>query len=384
MLGCWKAAPRQLVLVSGESPLRSGGPFHKHLMLLCAALAVAGCSLPRSGPTASEFVRANEASQIQLVDATAQDAALSRVGEATTFPESWRDAPAPVLDRIGKGDILRVAIYEQDGLGLFGGGRGGATVLEAVPVDSSGQIQLPFVGSIRAAGLTPAETRNQIFRRLRGLVASADVQVSFAERHSQTVSVQGDVGKSGTVPLNPETRRLSALVSAAAPSAEAQQQALVTLRRGEQVATVRLADLENNASQDIFLYPGDVVTVRALRQAVTVLGSAGVQGRVRINKPTFTVLDALAESRGLNTDSANPSAVYLMKLSDPAEVNAAVPKVYRFDFRNPVQLAVAGQFVVRDGDVLYVSTAPFAQTRSLLSIFTGVLNSARAVSVVAP
>lgn len=360
-----------------------GWPFPEGLLIISAALGLAGCGLPRTGPSISEFTRAGQASTIQLVDATPQDAAASRNSQTADFPLAWKNMPPPTFNRIGAGDVLRVMIFEQDGLGLFGGGQNGQTTLDSVPVDANGAIQLPYIGQVRVAGLSPIEARDLILRRMRGLVASADVQVSFNERHSQLVSVQGDVLKPGPVPLSPETSRLTSLLSLAGPTPADLEQATVTVRRGMQSATVQLADIFEHPAEDIPLQAGDIVVVRNVVRSVNVLGSAGLQGRIRMTKPNFTVMDAVADARGLDSEAANAAAVYLMQM-DQSQIASAAPKVYRFDFRNPVQLAVASSFVLHDGDVVYISSASFAQTRQLLSALTGVLNTARTAAVIAP
>lgn len=355
----------------------------KGAVMLCASLALAGCALPRSGPSFAEFAKAGQANSIQLVDATVQDAAASRDPQAPAFPAAWKEAPPPTFDRIGAGDIMRVVIFEQDGLGVFGNGQT-PTTLDSVPVDANGNIQLPYIGRVRVGGLSPIQARDLILNRMKGLVASADVQVSFAERHSQIVSVQGDVTKPGAIALTPETSRLTSLLSSAAPTPTDLELATVTVRRGFQSATVRLADVFERPADDIPLHPGDIIIVRNIPQTVNVLGSAGLQGRIRVTKPNFTVMDAVADARGLDNQAANPAAVYLLQMSDKSQATAAAPKVYRFDFRNPAQLAIASSFVVHDGDVIYISTAPFTQTRQVLSALTGVLNTARSASVVTP
>lgn len=350
---------------------------------LGAALALAGCGLPRSGPSYAEFAKAGEADSIDLVDATADDAVRSRDSDRRAFPLSWKQAPPPKLDAIGAGDVLRVLIFEHDGLGLFAGGQDGAARLESVPVDANGDIQLPYVGRVHLAGLSPVEARDVLLRRMRRLVSSADVQVSFVERHSQLVSIQGDVTKPGALPLSPETSRLTSLLSVAASSASNPDQALVTIRRAGDSATVRLSGILDQPAEDIALQPGDMIIVRNLAEAVNVLGSAGMQGRIRLPKNNYTLIDVIADSRGLSSDAANPAAVFLMQLSDKARLASGKAKVYRFDFRNPAQLAVASSFVVHDGDVIYISTASFTQTRSVLSALSGVLNTARSATVVA-
>lgn len=367
--------------------LTSRGPAQVPLLRLIAfavPLALVGCTLPRTGPSISEFAKAGAADSIHLVDATLQDAAASRTAEHAGFPAAWRQVTPALFDRIGPGDVVRIVIFENDGLGVFTSGQTGPATLDSVPVDSTGAIQLPYIGRVHVAGMSLTEARNALLEHMRPLVASADVQVSFAERHSQLISVEGDVAKPGAVPLSPETSKLASLLSLAGPTPADIEQSVVTVRRGLEVSTVRLSDIFDRPSDDIPLQAGDIVIVRSLPQSVNVLGSAGLQGHVHITKPNYTVMDAVADSRGLSPDAANAAAVYLLQLSDQSQMTPEAPRVYRFDFRNPAQLAVASSFVVHDGDVIYISTASFSQTRSILAALTGVLNTARSASVVAP
>lgn len=348
------------------------------------ALALAGCVLPRSGPSAGDFSRASANSEIELIQPTMQDAIASREALPTGFGPEWRLAAPAQAEVIGNGDILAVTIFERDGLNLFPPGPDGGARLEGVTVDSSGAIQLPYIGRVRVAGLTPPQARNAIVARMRGLSLSPDVLVAVTERRSQLVAVQGDVVKPGLVPLSPETARLSALLSTAAPTPANLELATVTIRRAEHSATVRLSDIFDQPQEDIPLRSGDVVIVRSAPGSVNVLGAAGLQGRVRITKRNFSVVDAVGDARGLNDALASPAAVYVMRLSEIADGAPGVPRVYHFDFRNPAQIAVAAAFSLRDNDAVLISNAPFAQSQKVLTAFNGVLNSARSAVLIAP
>src|SRR5439155_111131 len=89
-------------------------------------------------------------------------------------------------------------------------------------------------------------------------------------------------------------------LSVAGPTPANLEQATVTVRRGMQSATMRLADLFERPADDIPLQAGDMVVVRNVVQTVNVLGSAGLQGRIRVTRRNFTVMDAVAEARGLD------------------------------------------------------------------------------------
>ena len=352
---------------------------------LMMGLAASSCALPRSGPSASEFNRSATAGAIHLVEASEADAVATRQAEpAAGFAPEWQAAQPISADVIGVGDTIDVTIFERDGLNMFPAGQDGASHLQGLPVEVNGAVQLPYVGSLPLAGLTPAEARSAVLRRLRRIALSSDVTVAISGRHSQLVSVQGDVTKPGMVPLGPETRRLTSLLSQAAPTPANLEQAVVTVRRGIQATSLRLSDIFEQPSQDIALRPGDIVIVRNVVSAVSVLGAAGLQGRVRITKRAYSLIDAVADARGLNDSAASPGAVYLMRLSNPNELTATAPTVYHFDFRDPAQIAIAARFIVHDGDAVLIANAPFAQSTKVLSAFSGVLNTARSAAALAP
>lgn len=354
------------------------------VMALAPVLALAACALPRSGPSAADFTRASAERSIDLVEASMQDAAASRAVLPTGFDEAWRAAKPVPVGVIGRGDIVSVALFERDGLNLFPAGTDGASRFDGLLVDGTGAIQLPYVGQVQIAGLTPIQARGAIVARMRRLSVSPDVTVSVSEPRSQLVSVQGDVMKPGVLPIGPETSRLSSLLGTAAPTQANLELATVTVRRGGQSATVRLADLYEQPLDDIALRGGDAVIVRSAPGIVNVLGAAGMQGRVKISRRNYSVMDAVGDARGLDDAAASPAAVYLMRLGNAADANAAVPRVYHFDFRNPAQIAVASAFAVHDGDAVLISNAPFAQSHKVISAFSGVLNTARTASSFAP
>ena len=260
----------------------------RHGALLGLVVMVAGCALPRSGPSSADFSRAGASAQIQLVEVTPQDVAASRVGpEATGFSDEWKHVSTVLGERIGSGDQLDFTILERDGLGMFVAGPSGTARLEALPVDSAGIVQFPFVGAVHVGGLTLAEARRAVLMRLRNIAVSTDVTVAFAKQGSQFVYLQGDVAKPGAILLAPETNRVASLLSAAIAGQALPEQTQVTVRRGSMSASARLSDIMERPDQSIALLPGDFVTVRNLQGAVSVLGASGAQGRVKISKAGY-------------------------------------------------------------------------------------------------
>jgi polysaccharide export outer membrane protein len=353
------------------------------LLAVAAALALAGCVVPRSGPLLSEVEAARDVDAIVLTPITAQIAQDSRGPDRASFPDSFLKAPAFEYEKLVPGDGVEITVWERDGLNVFPAATdGGASKLGELVLDTNGDIQLPYAGKVHAQGLAPAQLRDTIVRRLSRLMMSFDVSVNASARKGQPVTVQGDLLKPGVYPIGQDNPRLSGLLGLAAPNQANPEQLAVTVRRQGVSGSVRLSDVYRDNAEDIALQPGDSVILSNVVERLYVLGAAGVQGNVKLTRRNFSLLDALGDSRALSDALANPRAVFLMRsraASNDAGADAR-PVVYRFDFTKPDQIALAGQFVVHDGDALLVSDAPFTQVQKLLSAFSATLGTARAVS----
>ncbi|MFX5057576.1 hypothetical protein ABTC93_20400, partial [Acinetobacter baumannii] len=78
-----------------------------------------------------------------------------------------------------------------------------------------------------------------------------------------------------------------------------------------------------------------------------------------------SVLDALADARGLDDKTADPRSVFLFT---PAQAGVdgkpdLLPVVYQFDLTRAEQVALAREFSVHEGQAIYISDAPFTQVQ---------------------
>lgn len=341
------------------------------LMAVLVPLFVAGCQLPRTGPMLYEMTAANDARDVVVVAVTPEHVRASRMPAVEDFPQHYRDLTHAGFDRLVPGDGINVTVWERDGLGVFAADATGASNLGNHQIDAQGDLYVPILGNFKAAGMTLSALRNAIVARLSKLVVASDVAVNRVGERGQMVTVQGNLTKPGMYPITQTAQRLSSALALAAPVQENPEQMVITLRRDNQLASVRLADIYRNQDNDILLRAGDVITASDAREHLTVLGAAGNQGRVAISKRNYTVLDALADARGLDGATADPRSVFLFT---PAQAGVdgkpdSVPVVYQFDLTKPEQVAMARQFAVREGEAIYISDAPFAQVQKVLSAF---------------
>jgi polysaccharide biosynthesis/export protein len=364
-----------------------GGPLHRAViplttLLLAAGLLVACNTLPRSGPLASEVSSAGRHGQIVLSNVTPSIATNNREDGSASFPAAWLEAKTVDYERFEPGDGVRVGIWERDGLGVYPAGPTGVSDLGELVVSRAGEITIPYVGPISVEGRTPAEVRSLILQDLTHVVIADDVSVAQTPTRGQFVTIQGDLTKPGIYPIVQGMVRLSGLLGLGVPDQTDPEETAVTLRRGERAASVRLSDLYRDPAQDVALRPGDSVVVSAINDHLVILGAVGGQQRLKLTKRNYTVLDAIADARGLNDNTANPGAVYLMRRDSPGATSSAdhVPTVYRFDLHQPGQMVLASEFAVRDGDAILISDAPFTQVVKVFSAFSATLTTARDVN----
>ena len=351
-------------------------------LFISGGLLLQSCALPQSAPLLSQVKQSEQQSRIVLTPVTPDVAIASQQPVAASFPAAYLQAQTVEYKRFSPGDGVDVVVWERDGLEMFPATANGASDLGTFTVDDDGDIQVPLVGKLHLAGGTADEARTLLLRRLRGIVIASDVRFTPTDQHGRLITIQGDVSKAGVFPIGPGMLRLSAALSQAYPDQTDPEQTLVTLRREGVAGSARLSDIYRDARQDIALRPGDSIVVSLLQEYVTVLGAAGAQGRVKITKRNYSVLDALGDSRGLADSSADIRALFLIRAAAPVGQTAADPRplVYGFDMRRPEEMALAKQFAVRDGDSIFISDAPFTQVQKVLSSLTATLGTARSVS----
>lgn len=337
-------------------------------------LAISGCTIPRSGALKSELAGppASQDYVIRTLDVDAVQRSKAS-GGAPHLSEEFKTGVRPVDNTIQPGDRLSLTIVESTG-GALPSAINGMLKLDLIDVEPDGQLAVPYAGAVPVAGRSIEEARKAIEARLATKLYQPQVLLRMVDGSSRAVSVVGDVAKGGSYPLGPEMSRLSDLIGATTTSSEKPEQVKIELRRADLRGQTTLQQVLEDPSENVFLQGGDVVTVKRSPNFVTVIGAAMTPGRVELAGPDFSVLDALAVSRGMDDNSADPSGVFVFSTGEPAPAPARVV-IYQIDMRDPAQVELARSFRLAAGDVVYVSTASFAQTSKVLSAISGSLTT---------
>lgn len=362
-------------------------PWAKCVALFVVVTLVASCGLPRVGPNKREIF----AGSVQKEGDAFIVAVNDRVTRATAvvpalgFSEALINAGVIGSDTISPGDTLGLTIWENVDDGLLASAGLSSTMLEEVQVDGTGFIFVPYAGRIKAAGNTPEGLRRTITERLQDQTPDPQVQVRRLAGDGSTVSLVGAIGGQGVYPIERPTRTLSAMLAQAGGVTIEPEIAQVTLIRGQHTGKVWFQDLYRNPRYDIALRGGDRILIEGDTRSFTALGATGTQSRVPFESQTLSGVEALAQVGGLQSNSADPTGVFILR-NEPADIANAVlgrndlqgeqRMVYVLDLTQPNALFMARDFSVRDGDTLYVTEAPFTQWSKTISALTGSLGAA--------
>lgn len=367
----------------------------KALALVALMLGTASCGLPRSGPNKAEIYRGSvlKEGDAFIVTVGPQVTRATSVVPALGFSAAFANAGLMGSDIISPGDTLALTVFENvKDDPLLGNTGQRVSTLSTLQVDGQGFIFVPYAGRIKAAGNTPEGVRDAITRKLDPQTPDPQVTVARAAGDGSTVTVAGVVAGQGNYPIDRAARSLTAMLAKAGGVTIPPSAAVVRVTRGGQTEQVWLEDLYANPALDIALRPGDQIIVEQDSRAFVALGATGAQNRVPFTTQTLSALEAIATVGGLNSNLADPTGVFVLR-NEPAEIANAVlgrtdlqgaqRMVYVLDLTQPTGMFEARDFLIRDGDTVYVTEAPFVQWNKTLGAITGSVGAADAVATTA-
>jgi len=155
---------------------------------------------------------------------------------------------------IGPGDVLSIVFWRDKDM-----------TADAL-VRPDGNITLPLLNDIAAAGMTPAQLRERILVEARRYLEDPSPTVVVKEIHSRRVYITGQVDKPGPYPLVGPTTVLQLIAMAGGLKEYADGKNILLMRTDNGRQTTFTFDYQNvlkreNLRQNIDLKPGDTVVV---------------------------------------------------------------------------------------------------------------------------
>ncbi|MGB8815489.1 MAG: polysaccharide biosynthesis/export family protein [Paracoccaceae bacterium] len=364
----------------------------RSLVLVALVATVAACGLPRSGPNKKEIFAGSvlEQGDAFIVTVNSRVTRATAVTPAFGFGSDFRNAGLVGSDTISAGDVLALTVFENvKDDPLLGNTGQRVSVLDQVQVDGQGYIFVPYAGKIKAGGQTPDGLRQAITRKLDSQTPDPQVTVQRLAGDGSSVTVSGMVAGPGVYPIERPTRTLTSMIAKTGGVAIEPAVAIVRVTRSGKSGKVWLQDLYDNPGLDIALRSGDQITVERDTRAFTALGATGAQNLVPFEAQTLSAIEAIAQVGGLNTNLADPTGFFVFR-NEPAEIaNAVLGRndltgdqrfVYVLDLTQPTGMFEARDFLVRDGDTVYVTEAPFVQWQKTINAITGTASAASSLS----
>lgn len=364
--------------------------FQKLIFFVGLTGLCAGCSvIPSSGPTSEQIVSQQSSGAFDgyvVVDIDQRVASLLAGQARPTLFGTFQDRrPRPDL-RVGVGDGVSVTIWEAAAGGLFSAavvdrvspGSRTATIPDQI-VAQDGTIQVPYAGRIRAAGKRPAEIERDIVTALQGKAIEPQVVVTLVRNESNTATVTGEVTNGAVVPLNVNGERILSVIARAGGIRVAANECFVRLTRGGRTVSVAFNKILANPRENIFVRPGDVLTVIREPQTFTAFGGTQRNASIPFEATGITLEEAIAKAGGLLDQRADATGIFLLRFETAdlaTQLDAAqrdrfkaelVPVVYRLNLKDATSFFLARTIPVRNRDILYVANAPLTEVQKVLT-----------------
>ena len=368
-------------------------------LITAAILALPGCTfLPQNGPTTRSVVNGADVAtaegvfaRYELIDVDASVVEAQRSRPIDTLLGTFGDRSPSVETVIGVGDSVAVQVWEAGSGGLFSGplvadrfssGSKSALIPEQV-VGRDGAISVPYAGRIQVAGRRTQDVQGLIENELQGNAIQPQVLVTVTRPLSQSVTVTGELTGGARIPLSTRGDRLLDVIAAAGGVRGAVNEAFVRISRGPSTVTVPMTAVVTNPRENIYMRPGDVLTLVRDPQTFLAIGALGQPAEVPFAADGITLSQALARARGLVDTAADPEGVFVFRFEpaslirrlrpeSPLVATKLVPTVYRVNLRDPQGLFLTQAFRMRNRDMIYVSNAPFAEVAKVIAVFSQV------------
>ncbi|AZO63884.1 MAG: polysaccharide export protein [Mesorhizobium sp.] len=222
------------------------------MCVLLASLTMSACTSTSSTTPAS----------VDALQLTSTSAPLSGGGALQVV----KDLPAPQNTQNGSeqplspNDVLEVNVFQVDNLN------------RTVQVDAGGQISLPLIGTVAAAGKTVRQLEQEIETAYgANYLQSPDVSVFVKESIGQRITVDGEVARAGIFPVSSNSSLIDAIALAGGFNNVGDAKKVFVYRTigpNTLVANYNVEEIRAGKSRNPRIYGGDKVVVFASKSKI--------------------------------------------------------------------------------------------------------------------
>lgn len=275
-------------------------------------------------------------------------------------------AYSPSEYRIGPGDALLITVWDHPELTTPAGQF--ASDVNARTVRADGSLYYPYLGVVRAAGMTLEELRLSMSLRLSKFITSPQLDISISRFGSRRIFLSGAFIRNESQILTELPLSLAEALGKAGINLDQADISGLKLRRGGKNYLINLDALARQGidPEKIYLKNGDSLQLPYNdRKKVYVMGEVGSSKAITFKTETITLSDALGAVSGLRQESAKATSVYVIRSSEQAPASGA--DVFRMNANSPVSWVMASRFNLIPGDVVFVDTAGVVRLNRLMS-----------------
>jgi polysaccharide export outer membrane protein len=387
--------------------------------LFILASALGGCLLlPSAGPNsvAIDVGASPVGTNFAILKVTPRVVNVLDEFGPLSISATFGDHRPPPEIRFGIGDVVAVTVFEAAAGGLFipieaGVRPGNFVTLPSQPVDTKGNINVPYAGAVRAAGRTPSEVSANIVNAIKNRAIDPQAVVALVNQNTSLISVVGEINVSGSsingstngrVPAMPAGERLLDYITRAGGINDQGQNLWVTLERRGRRATVPFGALVYEHDNNIWGWPGDTIYLYKEPQTFLAFGAFGAVGTVgtatggqgqQYNFTSWrnTLAEAVAIAGGLVDQQSDPSSVYLYRrepraLAEKLGIDCShfegptVPVVYNVSFKDPGGYFLATRMQMHNKDVIFAANSASVEINKFFALVNQMVATAAGVS----
>ncbi|MER8766167.1 MULTISPECIES: polysaccharide biosynthesis/export family protein [unclassified Mesorhizobium] len=249
------------------------------VFVVLASLAISAC-------TSTSSTTSPSSASIDALQLTSSSTTPLSGGGAL---QMVKDLPAPANTQNGSeqplspNDVLEVNVFQVDNLN------------RTVQVDAGGQISLPLIGTVTAAGKTVRQLEQEVETAYGAkYLQSPDVTIFVKESVGQRITVDGEVNRAGIYPVSSNSSLLDAIALAANFSPIGDASKVFVYRNigpNTLVANYNVEAIRAGKARNPRIYGGDKVVVFASKSKIAMnnlkdaLGIASSAARLSVAVP---------------------------------------------------------------------------------------------------
>jgi polysaccharide biosynthesis/export protein len=368
-------------------------------VVFALGIALGGCLLlPSSGPDSLDIDVGASPTGINFAIINLSPEVVKLLAEYGPLSISavFGDKRPPPEIKFGIGDVVSVSIFEAAAGGLFipieaGVRPGNFVTLPNQPVDTSGNISVPYAGAIRTVGRTPSQVNQEIVNAIKNRAIEPQVVVALVTQNTSLISVLGEVNLPSRFPALPAGEHLLDAITRASGIKDQGYESWVVLERQGRRAAVPFGALIYEPQNNVWVWPGDTIYVYREPQTFLAFGAAGQQGQIPFGQWRLTLAEAIGLAGGLLDVQSDPGSVYLYR-REPRELaqrlgidcskyeGPTVPVVYHASFKDPGGYFLATKVQMYNKDVIFAANSQSVQVSKFFTLVNQMVVAATGAS----